>query len=56
MDEWQLVAVKRDRVPNWLYRVFCFRLPFFGQPSLIQPFRFLLHRELTSAESGQPNQ
>lgn len=43
--QYDLIAIKRRYVPNWLYWLFCRRLPFFGQPALIQPFRWLLNRK-----------
>lgn len=50
MSNWHLVALKREQVPNWLYRIFCIRLPVVGQVSLIFPFRQILHRVLTRDE------
>lgn len=44
-DEYVLVARKREWIPELVYRIFCVNLPFFGQPSLIFPFKQLLHRE-----------
>lgn len=46
-DEYVLVAEKKTWIPDWLYKVFCVNLPFFGQPSLIFPFKQLLHKAVT---------
>jgi len=46
METYTLVAVKRDWVPDWLYWLLCRRLPFFGQITLIQPIRWILHRDV----------
>jgi len=49
--EWNLVAVKRDWVPHWMYKVLCyFWLPWFGQLILYQPFRWFFHRKPTAQE------
>lgn len=46
-DQWELVAVKREWIPEWVYRLFCVRWPIFGQLSLTFPFKQILHRDLT---------
>lgn len=51
-DEWVLIAAKREWVPEWLYRIFCIKLPFFGQPSLIFPFKQFLHERVNDKESS----
>jgi hypothetical protein len=41
-ENYSLVAVKRQWVPEWLWKCFCIRFPFFGGLGVIQPFRFFL--------------
>ncbi len=44
--DYGLVAVKRNWVPEWLWRALCWLgLPWFGQFVTYQPFRFIFTRK-----------
>lgn len=53
-EDYTLVARKRDWVPEWLWQVFCLRLPFFGGLGAIQPFMLIL-TEKPKQESDKMN-
>jgi len=44
-ESYHLVQIKRPWIPEWLYRLACIRLPFFGYIALIQPIRWALHNK-----------
>jgi len=43
-DEWVMVAVKRDWVPEWLYRLYSYL------PSWLQPFQWIFNRKVNNNE------
>jgi hypothetical protein len=54
-ESYTLVARKRTWVPEWLWKVFCIRLPVFGGLGVIQPFRLILTEKVKpKAKSHHP--